>query len=525
MDTYDLISQGVDLLKEGDNAKISRYLCYLKKRDPLAWAILDATSATARSRFPEAVKKGTRLLARVSEDSRLMVFLFNMLGIAYTKMGELSMAQGYHSKALEVAHETNNFTAKLTAQIYLFYNMVLRAEYDALFGELERSDLKDVPLVQCDFSYLYAIINLVRGKPDLAMKNLDFLEKPDLTKIYWRQGMEVRGMTLRMLKKLAESLKCLVDVARDYVDFGDAYAPFPCAKALQLSRFAGAELPPKSLIRKCLNLAEKGSWGEQAAAQEIQALLIEDDKTCAEALFAAAQSYQRATQPLEACLSGLHSAYLAWKTSSPVFPDVLKFLAPLLPIHPGFKKDPILGDFATRIEPLLATETSSSESKGIRAYLIGEFRVFVNGERLSLKGWRNNKAILALVYLLLSPQHRIPRDHLFYLLWPRRSYRSEDNRVLFYKAIYLIRRNLRDPRLLTKHRDFYQLEDTWTDLGEIENLARLADATRDPREKEEYLSRAKELANGDLLPEFPYDRHIDEYRQYYYRLRKRLFGE
>ncbi|MEO0192444.1 MAG: hypothetical protein ABIM46_06645, partial [candidate division WOR-3 bacterium] len=59
----------------------------------------------------------------------------------------------------------------------------------------------------------------------------------------------------------------------------------------------------------------------------------------------------------------------------------------------------------------------------------------------------------------------------------------------------------------------------------IENLARLADATRDPREKEEYLSRAKELANGDLLPEFPYDRHIDEYRQYYYRLRKRLFGE
>ncbi|MEO0180582.1 MAG: hypothetical protein ABIM74_02015 [candidate division WOR-3 bacterium] len=330
---------------------------------------------------------------------------------------------------------------------------------------------------------------------------------------------------MRMLYRFNEARDCFIASAQSFVDFSHAYAPFPCAKALQLSRFAGAELPPKSLIRKCLNLAKKGSWGEQAAAQEIQALLIEDDKTCAEALFAAAQSYQRATQPLEACLSGLHSAYLAWKTSSPVFPDVLKFLAPLLPIHPGFKKDPILGDFATRIEPLLATETSSSESKGIRAYLIGEFRVFVNGERLSLKGWRNNKAILALVYLLLSPQHRIPRDHLFYLLWPRRSYRSEDNRVLFYKAIYLIRRNLRDPRLLTKHRDFYQLEDTWTDLGEIENLARLADATRDPREKEEYLSRAKELAKGDLLPEFPYDRHIDEYRQYYYRLRKRLFGE
>ncbi|MEO0248636.1 MAG: hypothetical protein ABIN58_03630, partial [candidate division WOR-3 bacterium] len=250
---------------------------------------------------------------------------------------------------------------------------------------------------------------------------------------------------------------------------------------------------------------------------------IEDDKECAGALFAAAQSYRRANQPMEACLAGLHSAYLAWETSSPVFPDVLKFLAPLLPLHPGFKKDPILGDFATRIEPLLATETVSDESRGIRAYLIGELRVFVNGERLSLKGWRNNKAILALVYLLLSSQHRIPRDHLFYLLWPRRSYHSESNRVLFYKAIYLIRRNLKNPHLLTKHGDFYQLEDTWTDLGEIENLLRLADATRDPAERNEYLARARNLARGELLPEFPYDRYIDEYRQYYERLRKRVF--
>ncbi|MEO0192254.1 MAG: hypothetical protein ABIM46_05685, partial [candidate division WOR-3 bacterium] len=61
--------------------------------------------------------------------------------------------------------------------------------------------------------------------------------------------------------------------------------------------------------------------------------------------------------------------------------------------------------------------------------------------------------------------------------------------------------------------------------GELENLMRLADATRDPAEKEELLARARELAKGELLPEFPYDRHIDEYRQYYNRLRKRLFGD
>lgn len=52
---------------------------------------------------------------------------------------------------------------------------------------------------------------------------------------------------------------------------------------------------------------------------------------------------------------------------------------------------------------------------------------------------------------------------------------------------------------------------------------RLADATRDPSEKEEYLARARELAGGELLPEFPYSRHIEEYRYHYERLRKRLF--
>jgi len=166
----------------------------------------------------------------------------------------------------------------------------------------------------------------------------------------------------------------------------------------------------------------------------------------------------------------------------------------------------------------------SKDEKGIRAYLIGEFRVFVDGRELKLSKWHNNKAIKAFVYLLLSSNHRIAHDHLFYLLWPRRSY-NERSRFLLYTAIDVIRRRIGRRELLTKKRDFYQLEDTWTDLGEIENLLRLADATHDPAEKEEYLTRARELAKGELLPEFPYDKHIEEYRDYYERLRKRVFGE
>jgi len=147
----------------------------------------------------------------------------------------------------------------------------------------------------------------------------------------------------------------------------------------------------------------------------------------------------------------------------------------------------------------------------------------VDGNEITLSGWRRNKAIKALLYLLLSPEHRIPTDHLFYLLWPRRSY-NKKRRWGLYKAIDTVRKHLGRRELLTKKRDFYQLEDVWTDLGELENLVRLADATTDPAQKEEYLARARELAKGELLPEFPYDKHIEEYRGYYKTLRRRLFG-
>ena len=49
----------------------------------------------------------------------------------------------------------------------------------------------------------------------------------------------------------------------------------------------------------------------------------------------------------------------------------------------------------------------------------------VDGNEITLSGWRRNKAIKVLLYLLLSPHHRIPTDHLFYLLWPRRSYNKK----------------------------------------------------------------------------------------------------
>jgi len=156
--------------------------------------------------------------------------------------------------------------------------------------------------------------------------------------------------------------------------------------------------------------------------------------------------------------------------------------------------------------------------------MIGKFRVMVDGNEIPMSGWRRNKALRALAYLLLSPNHMISRDHLFYLLWPRERF-NKRTREWLYVALGTVRKNLGRAELLTRKYDHYQMEEVWTDLSELENLIHRADATRDPAEKEDLLSRARELARGELLPEIIDDPYIDEYRQYYERLRKRVFGK
>ena len=255
---------------------------------------------------------------------------------------------------------------------------------------------------------------------------------------------------------------------------------------------------------------------------EIEALLNEDDEKTAAGLFEAAKNYARANQNMEALLSGLASAYLAWKSDSSVFPMVLKLIAPLVRLHPGFKKDPLLGGFMAGLEPFLIQTLGKVEEKtGLSAEMIGRLRVMVDGREISVRKWHNNKAIKALLYLLLAPNHRIPVDHLFYLLWPRRSLSRKNKRSL-YTAINIIRRRLGKRELLVQHRDFYQLEDVWTDLDELQNLIRLADVAQDPDERRDLLNKAKQLAKGELLPEFPYDKHIEEYRHFYNKLRSKL---
>ncbi|MEO0179733.1 MAG: hypothetical protein ABIM74_04225 [candidate division WOR-3 bacterium] len=523
MDTLDRIERGLTMMKSGQLDDLMRYIRCLKLEDLLAAELLEVRLAVYNHNS-SAIRKGTRLISRVSGKPRLASFLFNCLGTAYELIGELDAADGYFVRAEDMAGQAGDLTLASIARLRLLTNRFFRAEYEPLYNEA-RGFLARVrsPEITGGAKYLVAALEIIRGNPEKALKLLDSIISEGGS-IVLLGATEMKGLASRMMGKLQEARDLYVESMNIAIEFGSAYATFPCAKALELTRLAGLEPPPKKLVRRCLALARRGSSGEKAGAQEIEALLCEDPKRSTELLFDAALGYYRVNQNIEVILTGLTAALFAWQDDHPVFPKILKLLAPLLPLHPGFRRDPLLGEFMISVEPLLRYGKGERTVQGVRASLLGEFMLQVDGEEVSLRAWRNSRALMALLYLLLSPKHRISQDHLAYLLWPRRRYDARTRKWL-YTAIYTIRRNLGKPQLLTKRGDFYQLEDVWTDLGEIENLMRLADATRDPAEKEELLARARELAKGELLPEFPYDSHIDEYRQYYNRLRKRLFGD
>ncbi len=526
VDTPERIRQGRELLNAGRITEFSEYMRGLRTEDPLAFSVLDVNLAIYRNMFSEAIRKARRLLARVSGRPEVAMFVFSSLGRAYRLIGEMDAAERYLTQAVEITELTGDHEYAYNERLEILVNRCLKGEYESAYREMgallrERPDSPSSDYAR----YILASLEIVLGKTDKTMEGLDSLiSRPDFIHRLRLGAAEMKGLLTRLMGNVGRARELFLEVAQSFLDMKSAYACFPLAKALEISRLTDKTLPCSRLIQECLALSREGSPGETAAADEVEALLLANDGEASERLFGAAQGYYRVYQNMEALLAGLTAAYIAWRSDSPLFTRVVKFLAPLVPLHPGFKRDPLLGGFIGQIEPLIAAQMLAPESQGIKAYLIGGLRLFVDRKEIPTARWGRRGALECLVYLLLSPKHRMPDDHLFYMLWPRDKYNRRSRRWL-YNLVSLIRQNLGRPELLTKIRDFYQLENAWTDLSELENLLRRADASPDPLERERLLSAARELARDELLPEMIDDPYIDEHRQYYERLRKRVFGE
>lgn len=522
MGTKDKVIFGQNLCLRAKNQELEGYLKTLENEDPMVAGLLEIWIAIYKSQAPVAIDRARDLLPMVLKDTEAQVVLYRALGMAYRMVGDTDTSDNYliklHGASVKAGDRENEFQARLLA----FYNKFFRAEYDSLYTELQRFVREPDIIDNQKPLYLLAGIEIIRGEPETALEIMETLAEIEENDVSRYGTVELKGLANRMLGDFGKAIDLYLESARGLADFGSAYSAFPCAKALEICRLAGREKPPPDLMERCIELSRNGSWGETAAGQEVLALLKEDDGEVARGLLESATNYHRAHQPVEAFTSGLSSALLAWKSGSPVFMDAMRFTAPLIPLHRGFRKDPLLGEFLARVQPL-SGYTERDKGTGIRANLVGIFRLSVDGKEIPFSPWSKSNPARALVYLLLSPTHRVARDHLFYLLWPRSRYTEEKSAIL-EGVISELRERLGRPGLLTSGPDYYQLEETRTDLSELDELVRLAEATEDLIEKEDLLRRSKEMAQGELLPDITDDPNVDEYRTYYERLRKKTLG-
>ncbi|GID91610.1 BTAD domain-containing putative transcriptional regulator [Amorphoplanes digitatis] len=144
----------------------------------------------------------------------------------------------------------------------------------------------------------------------------------------------------------------------------------------------------------------------------------------------------------------------------------------------------------------------------VRAYLLGDVRVIVNG-RLVETPSRHGRDLI--VYLLLHRETPTPRDVLIDTFWPRARPAAGRNRL--HVLLAGVRKTLRaasaDP-VIERCGEAYRIAraaQVWTDTDEFERLCRAgrrAQAGADPAEATRHYEAAGMLFRGGFLPDRPY---------------------
>ncbi len=515
MNTAKRIQEGSLLFSYGKPQEFFAFLEKLKDKDPLAHSVLELAVYVLRHEPERAIRKGTRLISKISDKQEVLAYLFVWLGRAYRLAGELEAAENYFLKAINSARAAGDSVAADEARMGLMFNLFLKARYDELHREAESflKGKRELPVL-----YLEGTCWLIKGKPWKAAKIFNaLLEELTPEGEFWASVLEMRGLARRLTEDLQGAADDFLLSAQTFLKLGSRYAAYPLAKALEINLFIKQTFPESGLIEKCLRVARGGTLGEQAAACEIEGLLKRDIQK----VLKASDGFLKAFQHMEALLAAGAAAKLSWEAEIPGLARALKIAGELVASHPGFYADPLFGKFFKAAKEL-AEPYRWSAPAGILATLLGRLRVWVRGREIQTQSWGNRKALLVLVYLLLAPNHRLREAHLMDLLWPDKPPGKAKNSL--HVAVSVLRKRLGDASLLSRVGDYYQLEgDVKTDLARIEALVREAEASLDPKVAAENLKEAAKLCRDELLPEFAGDPFVEQYREYYQRLRNKVF--
>jgi len=136
----------------------------------------------------------------------------------------------------------------------------------------------------------------------------------------------------------------------------------------------------------------------------------------------------------------------------------------------------------------------------LRIWLLGGFRVTVDGSPVADASWRRNKAKAIVKLLALASGHRLHREQLMDVLWPDLAPEAAAGNLR--KAVYFARQALA-PEHVRVHGEMLRLEAPrlWIDVDAFEAAAEAAD-----------VESAVELYGGDLLPEDRFEPWTEERR-------------
>jgi predicted ATPase/DNA-binding SARP family transcriptional activator len=158
-----------------------------------------------------------------------------------------------------------------------------------------------------------------------------------------------------------------------------------------------------------------------------------------------------------------------------------------------------------------------SRSAQIQVYLLGGFRVLVNGRPVSDEGWHRKKARQLLKVLLTRSPHSSTKDELIELLWPESD--PDTGLTNLRSTVHALRRALDAPEAqlgadtVIADRESVRLRQgasMWVDADEFEKTLEHA---RTAEDSARLLQRADELYVGHYLPEDAYEDWAAERRE------------
>jgi predicted ATPase/DNA-binding SARP family transcriptional activator/DNA-binding CsgD family transcriptional regulator len=174
-----------------------------------------------------------------------------------------------------------------------------------------------------------------------------------------------------------------------------------------------------------------------------------------------------------------------------------------------------LGFALGRMHTSMGTLIGGTNAEVVRVWLLGGFRVSVGSRTIGEDRWRRRKAAALVKLLALAPNHRMHREHLMDLLWPRLGAQAAANNL--HRTLYVARRNLESdpatsPRYLILRGEQLVLcpeRDLWVDVEAFEQAAEAARYSGDPAA----YRAAIDLYAGELLPEERYEEWTEEHRR------------